>query len=257
MQRHRYLLHLQYLGYRYHGWLRQPDLKTVGSMVEKTAHAVFGHTDVTIVGASRTDAMVSAHHGACILVIPEAVSTDRLLAEFNTNLPNDIRILRAEEVDGSFNIITASRIKEYLYFFSFGEKPHPFSAPLICTVPGELDIPLMKEGAALFTGVHDFRRYCSTPKPGTDFIRKIETSEIDENTLFTANFFPDKSYMYRITSQGFMRHQVRLIMGQLLRLGRHETDLESIRETLSGPDTAPLRTIAPASGLMLYDIRFG
>lgn len=256
MKKYYYLFHLQYLGYRYHGWLRQPELKTVESMLEKTARFVFGHADVTLIGASRTDAKVSAQHAACEIVVKKAYSSEVLLAEFNRNLPNDIRVLKVEEVDCHFNVITMPKIKEYLYLFAFGEKSHPFCAPLVYTFPDDLDIELMKQGALLFEGVHDFKRYCATPKPDTVFTRKIVKSQIDENTLFTANFFPEKSYTYHVHAQGFMRHQVRLMMGQLLALGRGEISLDVLAESLQGDDATPIRFIAPSSGLMLYDIRF-
>jgi len=257
MKKQYYLLHLQYLGYRYHGWLKQPGLKTIESMLEKTALAVFGHTDFTIVGASRTDARVSAHHAAFELIIPEALPVEMVVNDFNKNLPNDIRIVKGEVVDEKFAIIAGPRIKEYLYLFASGEKTHPFCASLVYTFPDTLDIELMKQGAVLFEGTHNFRRYCATPKPGTIFTREIVKSRIEENTLFTANFFPKKTYAYHVHAQGFMRHQVRLMMGQLLSLGRGEINLEEIKSSLTGNDATPLKSIAPSSGLMLYDIRFG
>ncbi len=114
----------------------------------------------------------------------------------------------------------------------------------------------MKQGAKIFLGPHDFRRYCTKPKPGTQFKRDILISQIEENRAFSASFFPEQSYAYRIESRGFMRNQVRLIMGQLLSLGRGEICLKDIEDTLKGKDSDPLRQIAPSSGLMLHKIEF-
>ena len=256
MKMYYYLLHIQYLGFRYHGWLKQPGVKTVESMVEKTAKFVLGHSRFKILGTSRTDAKVSANHSAFELFVNEALDTNALLVNFNHNLPNDIKILKIESVDKGFNIIQTPRIKEYLYLFSHGEKNHPFCAPLMHSSKDILDIELMKQGALLFQGKHNFVRYCTKPGPKTTFDREILVSKIEENTIFKANFFPKKSYVYHIHGRGFLRYQVRLIMGQLLRLGRGETCLNHIKESLNGKQTQPLRCIAPASGLILNKVIF-
>lgn len=251
-----YLLHIQYLGFRYHGWLKQPGMKTVESMVEKTAKFVLGHDRFKILGTSRTDAKVSANHSAFELFVAESLDMDVLLMDFNQNLPNDIKILKIEPVSKDFNIIQAPKVKEYVYLFSHGEKNHPFCAPLMHWSKDILDIELMKQGAHLFKGRHNFVRYCTKHGPETTFDREILVSKIEENTLFKANFFPKSSYVYHIHARGFLRYQVRLIMGQLLCLGRGETSLNKIKETLTGKETQPLRFIAPSSGLILNKVIF-
>jgi tRNA pseudouridine38-40 synthase len=251
-----YLLHIQYLGFRYHGWLKQPGLKTIESMVEKTAKFVLGHSRFKILGTSRTDSKVSANHSAFELFVDEPLDMDALVVNFNQNLPNDIKILKIESVNKEFNIIQAPRIKEYAYLFSHGEKNHPFCAPLMHSSKDILDIELMKQGAQIFKGKHNFVRYCTKPGPKTTFNREILVSKIEKNTIFQANFFPKKSYAYHIHARGFLRYQVRLIMGQLLCLGRGETCLNKIKETLNGKETHPLRFIAPSSGLILNKVVF-
>lgn len=256
MKKYYYLIHIQYLGFRYHGWLKQPGLKTVESMIEKTAGYVLGHTDFKILGTSRTDAKVSANHSAFELFVNKPLDIDQLLQDFNRNLPNDIKALKIEEKDKHFNIINTPRIKEYIYLFSFGKKAHPFSASLISSFKDHLDINLMKQGAALFKGRHNFVKYCTKPSPETIFEREILVSKIQRNKVFTASFFPKETWAYHIHSRGFMRYQVRLIMGQLLSLGRNEISLNDILESLKGHDNRPLRHIAPSSGLVLNKIEF-
>ncbi len=255
MKQYYYLIHIQYLGFRYHGWLKQPGLKTVEFMVEKTLAFILEGA-FKILGTSRTDSKVSANHSAFELFTNTPLDTETFLIELNLNLPNDIRVLKIKAVDKAFNIINTPKVKEYLYLFSFGEKPHPFSASLISSFQDHLDIDLMKQGAQLFIGEHDFRRYCTKPRPGTQFKREIRVSQIEENRAFSASFFPEESYAYRVQSRGFMRNQVRLMVGQLLSLGRGEIGLKEIRESLRGKECRPLRHIAPPSGLILNKIEF-
>jgi tRNA pseudouridine38-40 synthase len=254
---HYYLIHIQYLGFRFSGWQKQPDQKTIHLMIDRTVQFVLEHDRFKTMGASRTDARVSSNHGLFELFLGEPlINEEDFFQHFNDNLPSDIRATRIEKVDEKFNIINSTNRKAYRYYFCFGPKPHPFSASLIAYFRDDLDIEKMKAGARLFEGKHCFRTYCTKPKSGTQLIRTIDRCEIVENTDYTANFFPKKSWTLCIESKGFMRNQVRLIMGQLVRLGRGEIDLDYIRKTLDVDTSEVMNEIAPGSGLQLYRIDY-
>jgi tRNA pseudouridine38-40 synthase len=256
MQHFYYLIEIQYLGYRYHGWQTQPKHKTVQFMVDKTIAFVLQHNDFRTITCSRTDSKVSANHSAFELFLKEEITPSKFLADFNSSLPNDIRALSIKEVDASFNIIQNPKLKEYQYLFSFGEKPHPFAAALIMHFNEDLNIALMKKGAKLFEGRHNFVRYCTKPNPDTQFVREIIKSEITINTTLKANFFPKRSFIFHLHGRGFMRYQARLMMAQLIELGKGNVTLTEIKESLTGNNTAPLNKIAPSSGLMLNKVIF-
>ena len=260
MQRKRfyYLIKVQYLGYRLHGWQRQPGIKTVEGLIKKTLKFIMPERRLKILGSSRTDAMVSANLAAFELFLEEEPlsNLDEFLALFNLNLPPDIKIAEIEEVDASFNIIQHPKQKEYCYLFSYGEKNHPFCAPLMANFQHDLDIELMKEGASLFQGTHNFKNYCAAPTEKTRFEREVVVSSITENSLLTANFFPETSYIFNIQGAGFLRYQIRLMMGALIQLGKGELTLEQIEESLSPENNVVTNYIAPASGLILNKIEF-
>ena len=252
-----YLIHIQFLGFRFHGWQKQPDVKTVHEMIDKTLWFVLGHEAYKTMGASRTDAKVSAQHFVFELFLNESVDFIPFLEKFNSNIPSDIRATKIEETNSNFNIIHSSKFKEYHYYFAYGEKPHPYSAAFINTILPELDVELMKKGAELFVGEHNFDKYVTKPRPKINFKRTIITSEIIENTILTASFFPKESFMFKVSSIGFMRNQVRLMMGQLFELGKHNMDLIELERSLSDSENKKsLTVIAPASGLHLIEVNF-
>lgn len=226
-------------------------------MVDKTVAFVMGHEDFRTMGGSRTDSKVSANEMAFQLFTKEPLHCETFLQEFDKNLPTDIRALGMEEVHAKFNIIQAPRLKEYMYLFAYGEKAHPFSASLVSTFPGDLDIDLMKQGAKLYEGTHNFKAYCASPKENQQFTREILLSEIVENTEYTASFFPKETYAFRIHGKGFLRYQIRLMMAQLVRLGRHEISIEEMKQSLNGEDERHIPSIAPASALILQKTVFG
>lgn len=225
-------------------------------MIDKTVRFVLDHDNFKTLGTSRTDAMVSANESAFELFLDFEIDTEDFITEMNKNLPTDIKATRIEEVDNKFNIINTPKIKEYIYLFSFGEKVHPFSASLMISFVENLDLEKMKEGAKLFQGKHYFRKYCTKPSANTNFNREIIVSEIVENDLYKANFFPGKSYIFRVKSTGFMRNQVRLMMGQLIELGKGKINLEQLETSIRGEDSETFKYIASASGLILNSIEY-
>lgn len=256
MQQYYYLIHIQYLGFRFHGWAKQPNVKTVHQFIDKTLPFVLGHRNFKTLGSSRTDAMVSANHSVFELFLKAPLDMDLFLFDLNSNLPSDIKATKIEETDKHFNIIQTPKIKEYVYLFSCGEKCHPFSAALLSSFMEDLNIDLMKQGAHLFQGKHNFRKYCTKPSEKTLFEREIIVSKIEENKMYQASFFPSLSYIYHIHGKGFMRNQIRLMMGQLLQLGRGEISIDDIKNSLEQPDDIPLDYIAPPSGLILNRVAF-
>jgi tRNA pseudouridine38-40 synthase len=252
-----YLITFQYLGYRFHGWQKQPDVKTLHLMVDRTLNFILEGKYFKSLSSGRTDAMVSAEHAAFELFLQEPIEDQMAFLElFNYNLPQDIRALSIREVDAKFNIINHSKIKEYLYLFTYGEKCHPFCAPIMTTVLDNLDINLMKRGAKLFEGEHYLRSYCFKPTDNGIYTREIITCELVENTIYTANYFPEKSYILRVRGKGFMRNQIRLMMGTLIDLGKGKLSLDDIRISLLPNSTVKMDYIAPASGLILNNIEF-
>lgn len=253
-----YLIKIQYLGYRFHGWQKQPDVKTIHLMIDRTLKFILKDVRFKTLGAGRTDAMVSANEAALELFIynEPILDFDAFLELFNLNLPQDIRALSIKEVDKVFNIIQDSKLKEYHYVFSEGQKNHPFCAPIMTTILEPLDVELMKQGARLFEGYHNFKTYCYRATDKGEYLRTIKSSELVDNDIYTANFFPNKSYVLKVMGKGFMRNQIRLMFGVLIKLGRGEVTLDYIESTLKPDSTEVMDYIAPASGLILHAVNF-
>ncbi len=250
-----YIINLQFFGFRFSGWQRQTNAKTLHDMVDKTLSFVLGKKHYKTIGIGRTDAKVSANSYYIQLFLNETVRQELFLVSMNSNFPPDFRAISMRQVDVNFNVINAAKLKEYHYYFSFGEKNHPFSAGFMTSIDVDLDINLMIEGAKLFQGEHYFHKYCTKPSANTIFKRKIDFCEIVENDVLTASFFPKKSYVFKVKGKGFLRYQIRLMMATLFELGKEKLTLDFINASLKEDnDRKYLRNIAPASGLQLYNI---
>ena len=256
--KHSYLVSIQYLGFRFHGWQKQKNGMSLHEMIDKTLGFVLSDIDFKTLGSGRTDSKVSANKYYFELFVHELIDNVHFIETFNSNAPSDLKVLSLELVsDYSFNIIQSTKLKEYHYYFSFGPKNHPFAASLLVGFEDDLNIELMKQGALLFEGIHYFNKYCTDANEHTIFKREILSCSIEENTILTASFFPEKSYVLKVRGKGFLRYQIRLMMGVLVELGKHTISLNFIEDSLKETnDKKPLPTIAPGSGLQLYDMFF-
>lgn len=203
--------------------------------------------------------MVSAEEAAFELFLDHLPleDMDDFLAIFNRNLPPDIRAMNIEEVDEKFNIIQHPKMKEYMYLFAFGGKSHPFCAPLLATFVELLNVDLMAEGAKMFEGTHNFRNYCTKPTEHTIVEREVTRCEILENKAITASFFPEQTYALHVHGTGFLRNQIRLMMGTLILLGRGDISLDDLRKSLDPEINFTMNFVAPGSGLILNKLEFG
>ncbi len=257
-KRYYYIIELQYLGFRFHGWQKQPDVNTLQRAVERTISYVLEHKDFKILATGRTDAKVSANQTYVELFLDhEPLDIEAFFPVFNANLPQDVKALSIEETNADFNIIQHPKIKEYIYLFYSGSKFHPFCAPFMYNVVESLDISVMQEAAKLFEGKHNFKSYCFRPTEHTVFEGEIECCEIVENDIYTANFFPEQSYLLRVRGEGFKRNQIRLMMGAILDVGKGKMTLDFIKKTLDrNEERILLEHIVPGSGLILNAVIF-
>jgi tRNA pseudouridine38-40 synthase len=255
--RHTYLLNIRFLGFRLHGWQKQPNLKTVHLFVDKTLKFVLGSVRCKTIGVGRTDAKVSATNYPLQLFVDSFIDMELFVDAFNKNAPSDLELLQIRKIkDTSFNIIQHEKIKEYHYYFSNQGKAHPFAAPFM-TAYSNLDLHLMHQGAKLFEGTHYFGSYCSKPNKETKLIRTIDSCQIVENHTYRANFLPSKSYILKVRGKGFLRYQIRLMMGALVELGNGQISLSDIKDSFIQKDQRnSIATIAAGSGLQLYSVEF-
>ncbi|MDG1476550.1 MAG: tRNA pseudouridine(38-40) synthase TruA [Vicingaceae bacterium] len=225
-------------------------------MINKTFKFIFKHDGFKVLGSGRTDAKVSADDFAFELFLNESIDIPTMLKDLNHNLPFDIRVKTMEEVDAKFNIIQNPKIKEYHYYFSHGEKSHPFNAPHIINFEQALDIEKMQEAVKTFEGTHNFKRFACKPTEHTIFNREILSASIEKNERYTGNHVPDNAHVFKVRSKGFLRYQVRLMMAALIDVGSGVYSIDDLKNILLEYDKEPMKHNAPSSGLNLHKISF-
>lgn len=235
---------LAYVGTRYAGWQIQPALPTIQGLLEDRLARLL-RQDITLFGAGRTDSGVHALGQVASFATGRQVPLDGLRRGLNARLPEDIRVLSAEEAPEGFHARSDARGKEYAYRYSRGEVTSPFRAPFVCPVRGGLDLEAMRRGAAAFEGRHDFTSLAPAALELDDRVRTITSARVEEE---------GDEVVLRVRGDGFLRHMVRTIAGTLLDIGRGRRSPEGVRGILEARDRRAAGPCAPARGLTLVQV---
>lgn len=232
---------LAYVGTRYAGWQVQPDRLTIQGVLEGGLSHMLKEA-VRLAAAGRTDAGVHARGQVANFSTSGRIPCDGLVRGLNARLPDDIRVLQADEVAASFHARSDARSKEYRYRIARGVVVSPFDAPFAAVVRGPLDVGAMAAAAERLLGTHDFESFCPA------------NSEIDDKrrTITLSRLFDEGDFLeYRIRGDGFLRHMVRTIVGTLIDVGRGRRTAESIGAIIAARDRRAAGPRAEARGLLL------
>jgi len=235
-----------YDGTNYCGWQVQPNGITIEEVLNKALKKLTGE-DILIIGASRTDSGVHAMGNVAVFDTETTIPPEKIAVALNQRLPEDIVIVKSEEVEADFHPRYCDCSKTYEYHIINTRIPVPTKRLTNYFVSYVLDIEKMREAASYLVGEHDFVSFCNVRTDVENTVRTISTLDIltngDEITI-------------RITGNGFLYNMVRIIVGTLIRVGRGFYEPEKVKEILEAKDRKAAGVTAPAHGLMLMEIKY-
>ncbi|MCH4208985.1 tRNA pseudouridine(38-40) synthase TruA [Bifidobacterium sp.] len=278
---------LAYDGGGFHGWARQPGLRTVQGEMEKALHRILGVPDndadepLRLVVAGRTDTGVHASHQVCHLDIrPETLSCcighmdvpaiEALLRRLRHFLPDDIAIHAISQAPSGFDARFSALERTYVFRIADGAcDPDPRLRGFVLAVDGVLDVDAMNTAAATMIGLHDFGSF-ATPNPGGTTIRKVASSfwrrvepcklndeRCSEGT--TGHHTPaieSGLVCFTIVADAFAHNMVRSLVGACVQIGLGKRTLGWFADKMAHParegSTGP---IAP-QGLTLEHVAY-
>ena len=235
-----------YEGAAYCGWQTQKNGTSVQSVLEDALFRITNE-QIRIIGAGRTDAGVNARGQVFHLDTDRPLPEKKWKSALNSVLPEDIRIVAAEEKNEFFHARYSVLRKQYDYRIHTGEYDI-FTRHTAYQCPYPLDTARMEEASRIFLGTHDFGSFCSNSYAETpDQVRTVESIVFKkEEDMLTISY----------TGSGFLRYMVRMMTGALLECGRGRLDAEEIRRMLDHPDKRAARRNAAPEGLTLAKIDY-
>jgi len=240
----RYLLHLAYKGTNYRGWQRQLVVKTVQQTLEDTLSKLVKYK-VIVVGCGRTDAGVHASNYVAHMDMKEELRLDFLFI-INKMLPDDITVYSTELVaDNSQAQFHASR-RRYDYYIHTKLDPSLHDVSTYYDVD-QLDFTTMQSALTMLIGRPDCKNICRQPE-----INKHTYCEVSKAALYHDGY----RLQVRIEANRFLRSMVRLVVGNVMAIGKGTLTLAEWQYILEGDTDTAHQNLAPPQGLYLSGIYY-
>lgn len=241
----RFRLTIEYAGSRYSGWQIQTNARTIQGELSRAIQEVTGEDRFELYGSGRTDAGVHALGQVAHLDIRTEAPGESLRRRINDALPSDINVLRIEPVRHRFHARHDAVARSYIYQVS--RRRTAFAKKYVWWVREPLDVDRMRQVAARFVGLHDFRSFSDDDPEAKSTQVLVETLEIFEDGDLV---------LFHIEGSHFIWKMVRRLVGVLVETGRGALAEADAVGLLTSDSPLPARLTAPAAGLFLERVYY-
>jgi tRNA pseudouridine38-40 synthase len=242
----RYFVHIGYNGLHYNGWQKQPGVMNVQGVLEKFLSQAL-KTPIAIIGCGRTDAHVHASQFFFHMDVEQEWDFD-LMFRLNKLLPANIAVFDIIPMEGLKHARFDAVLRSYDYFI------HTYKDPFLSGLSSfylleNLKFDEMKAAAALLPKYKDFRAFCTSPDKYEHTICNVMSASLSIDTN------GDK-LRFQISSNRFLSKMIRIIMGQLLKIGKGALSVDEFEHYLIYKQTPELITPAHPEGLYLSKVTY-
>jgi tRNA pseudouridine38-40 synthase len=243
----RYKLLIEYDGAPFVGWQLQGRGLSVHGALLAALQAFTGETP-KLQGAGRTDAGVHALGQVAHVDLTRDWRADTVRDALNANLrPHPIAVLAAELVPETFNARLSAKKRHYLYRIVNRRADLALDRGRAWRVPRPLDAAAMHAAAQRLVGRHDFTTFRHVECQAKSPVKTLDQLDVAR--------FADEVQV-RASARSFLHHQVRSMVGSLVRVGEGRWNGHDLGAALAARDRKACATVAPPEGLYLVRVDY-
>ena len=245
--KHRVALVIQYLGTHFHGWQRQPQQRTVQEEIEAAIQRLVGYP-VTVHAAGRTDAGVHAAAQVAHFDAQSSIPAHKWAAVLNTQLPNDVLIRASAAVNQNWHARFSAKWRRYRYTIYTDPRPNLFIQPFSWHYyHARLDEDSIQAALEPLIGQHHLAAFHRSGSKRAHSWVEVQAAEC----------YRKGPFLYiEIQADGFLYGMVRLLVGLLVQVGRHERSLANFTEIWQQQRRHEVKYAAPPQGLCLLRVGY-
>ena len=240
---------LEYDGSRYDGWQKQGNTDcTIQGKLEAILLKWTGE-EIEVHGSGRTDAGVHARGQVANFHVDSKVcgSAEEVKQYLNRYLPEDIRVIGAEEMPERFHSRLNATRKTYAYFVETADKKDVFQRKYVYGLGERLNLEAMRKAASYLIGEYDFKSFCSNKKMKKSTVRRLDAVAIRECGT---------CIVFEYTGNGFLYNMVRILTGTLIEVGLGKRSPEEMSAILGAMNREAAGMTAPPEGLFLMEVEY-
>lgn len=242
----KYALAIEYDGSRYCGWQSQKHCLSVQAVVEKALSKVANET-IEVVCAGRTDSGVHAR----AQVVHFETSVDRpdraWLLGVNSHMDRSVSVHWVKQVDSDFHARYSALNRSYRYVILNRRARPGLQDGRVGWVHVPLDEALMHDAGQYLLGEHDFSAFRAAGCQANHARREIQSLCVSRNK--------EEIYM-DITANAFLHNMVRIITGNLIKVGRGDATPASMGDLLASKDRTLGGITAVPDGLYFFGPKY-
>ena len=243
----RYKLKIEYDGTPFVGWQFQRNGISIQEVLQK---AIFNLSKekVIITGAGRTDSGVHALAQVAHFDLEKKIEKKKILLAINQHIGNKpITVLKIIKISKKFHSRFDAKKRTYQYIIINRTSPLALQKNKAWHIRKKLDVKVMKKGAKLLMGTHDFSTFRSSSCGAKSPIKTMEKISIKKiKDKITLSF----------TSKSFLQQQVRSMVGCIKYLGDGKWNIEDFKSSFNSKKRVKCAPPAPACGLYLAKIDY-
>ena len=215
---------VSYDGYSYSGYQKQKhDKNTIQEEIENVLSTIFKEK-IVIHGSGRTDKSVHAYGQVFHFESDKVIPTSNIKKACNEMLSNAIAIKSVSKVKDDFHARFSAHKKVYVYKIKNSKQKNVFNDRYYAYIKDEIDVELLKKASSYFVGTHDFKNFTTNKKEEVEsFVKTIyEVNVKNKNKDIEITFY----------GSGFLRYQVRMMVGALIVVSTKKKDISFIERLL-------------------------
>ncbi|WP_127090795.1 tRNA pseudouridine(38-40) synthase TruA [Aquabacter cavernae] len=243
----RYKLTIEYDGTPFAGWQVQAGLPTVQGVLMDALERLCG-TRVHVAGAGRTDAGVHATGQVAHIDLERDFRPDTVRDAMTAHLrPHPVAVLAAEKVADDFDARFSARRRHYLYRMVNRRPDLSLERDRAWRVPQPLDAQAMHAAAQRLLGQHDFSAFRAAECQAASPVKTLDQLDVARHGT---------EIRIVTSARSFLHHQVRSMVGSLLRVGEGRWSGDDLFAVLKSADRTRCGPMAPACGLYLAHVDY-
>ena len=243
----RYKAKIEYDGTSFVGWQFQKNGLSIQEVLQKAIFN-FSKEKVVVIGAGRTDSGVHALAQVIHFDLKKKIKEKNFLPGINQHIGNQpVTVLKINKASKKFHARFDAKKRIYQYTIINRQSPLALQKSKAWHIRKKLDLKVMKKGAKLLLGTHDFSTFRASSCGAKSPIKTMEKISIKKNK--------DKITL-KFTSKSFLQQQVRSMVGCIKYLGEGKWNLDTFKQSFKSKNRIRCAPPAPACGLYLTKIKY-